>query len=655
LWVGLIGIAATIPLVQTIASAKSVVEIADTATAITVLITEPDNVGSGVILQRQGDIYTVITAAHVVENKVSYKITTPDDRQHEIISSSIRSAPGSIDLAVVKFKSTTKYPTAKLGNCNILKSGMDLYVAGFPGGSKAINELIFVFREGKVTANSNKVLENGYSLVYSNSTLPGMSGGAVLNSDGELVAIHGRGDRDENDIKTGFNLGIPVNRFAMVASNMGVELGGQVAAIPQNTAPKADDYIALSAQKERKGDYQGSVADLDRAIQLDPKNAKTYITRGSLKALKLQDIQEGLADLNRAIQLEPNNSVVYVAYYIRGHLKANELQDIQGGLADLNRAIQLEPNWDASYVARGSIKVEKLQDNQGALSDFNRAIQLDPKDAKTYVKRGNLKALKLQDIHGGLADFNRAIQLDPNHASAYALRGAIKQLSQNDRSGGISDLKQAAKLFQQQGNKEGYQLAIAGLKEIEGNNKKSIDTNSINAESYYGQGNKKADAGSYREIDGFSRSISTSLQKADVNNSQPIATNTSNAESYYSQADKKADSGNYREAIEDFSRSIALDARHAQAYVGRGRSKYELKDYSGAISDYKQAISIAPQYASAYFNLGLAKAKSNDLKGAISDMQQATKLYQQQGKQQDAQDAIAQIRQWQQTSNNSGF
>jgi hypothetical protein len=46
-----------------------------------------------------------------------------------------------------------------------------------------------------------------------------MSGGVVLNNDGKLVAIHGRGDRDENGAKTGFNLGIPVNRFATVASN----------------------------------------------------------------------------------------------------------------------------------------------------------------------------------------------------------------------------------------------------------------------------------------------------------------------------------------------------------------------------------------------------------------------------------------------------
>jgi S1-C subfamily serine protease len=127
LWTGTMTICATIASVQPqIVIAKNSVEIADTAKAITVLITEPNRVGSGVIIQHQGDIYTVLTAAHVVKNKASYKIVTSDDRSYSVISSSIRSAPGSIDLAVIKFKSTAKYPTAKLGNCNVLKSGMDL-------------------------------------------------------------------------------------------------------------------------------------------------------------------------------------------------------------------------------------------------------------------------------------------------------------------------------------------------------------------------------------------------------------------------------------------------------------------------------------------------------------------------------------------------
>jgi hypothetical protein len=347
-WSGIIGIGATIAIVQlNIASAKSSVEIGEIAKAITVLITEPGSVGSGAILQHQGDVYTVLTAAHVVKAKASFKITTSDDRSYEVISSSIKSAPGSIDLAVVKFKSTANYPTAKLGNCNVLKSGMDLYVGGFPGMSRAITQSVFVFREGKVSANSNKTFENGYSLVYSNDTLPGMSGGAVLNSDGELVAIHGRGDRDTTSgAKNGFNLGIPVNRFATVASNMGIDLGVKVAVIPQNNAPKADDYLASAAQKQGKGDDRGSLTDLDRAIQLDSKNANDYISRGTLKFDKLQDIQGGLVDLDRAVQLDPKSAI---AYNNRGVLQSSKLKDFQRALADYNRAIQIDPQYAIAY------------------------------------------------------------------------------------------------------------------------------------------------------------------------------------------------------------------------------------------------------------------------------------------------------------------
>jgi S1-C subfamily serine protease len=426
LWTGLIGIGATIALVQpNIASAKSSVEIADTAKAITVLITEPDSVGSGVILQHQGDTHTILTAAHVVKNKASLKIITPDDRKYEVISSSIKSAPGSIDLAVVKFKSTVNYPTAKLGNCNLLKSGMDVYVSGFPSGSKAINELIFVFREGKVSANSNKVLEKGYSLVYSNDTLPGMSGGAVLNGDGELVAIHGRGDRDDSGAKTGFNLGIPINRFATVASNMGVNLGGQVAPIPQNTAPKADDYFASAAQKDGKGDNQGALADLNQAIALDPKYANAYFGRGIVN---------------------------------------EKLNDVRGALVDYNQAIALDPRSAYSYNNRGTLKKEKLNDFQGALADYNQAIAIDPKFALAYTGRGVLKYEKLNDVQGALADWNQAIALDPKYARAYTKRGILKAEKLNDLKGAISDMQQAAKLARLQGNTELYELAIELLK-----------------------------------------------------------------------------------------------------------------------------------------------------------------------------------------------
>ncbi len=448
-WVGLMGAAATIPLVQMVATAATAPEIAQTAKAITVKISEPDSQGSGVILKHQGDVYTVLTAAHVVKAKnVTYTIATSDGKQYSVSNSSIRRAAVDIDLAVVEFRAATNYPTAKLGNSNSLTEGMELYVGGFPLATKTITDSIFVFREGKVSANSNKTFEKGYSLVYSNDTLPGMSGGAVLNQNGELVAIHGRGDREitasgDTGAKTGFNLGIPIARFGTIASKLGVTLDTKIAAIPQNSAPKPDDYIALGVQKFEKRDYRGALAELNRAIQLNPKSAIAYSYRGALKGEKLSNIQGALADLNRAIQLNPN---LAEPYSNRGALKGKKLGDIQGALADYDRAIQLNPNLANPYNNRGALKEDKLGDSQGALADYNRAIQLNPNYANPYNNRGALKEDKLGDSQGALADYNRAIQLDPNFAEAYNNRGFLKENKLGDSQGALADYNRAIQL-----------------------------------------------------------------------------------------------------------------------------------------------------------------------------------------------------------------
>ncbi len=469
------------PLIQPIALAeplpwriaKTSVEIGDTARAITVSISEPESVGSGVILQHQGDTYTVLTAAHVLRNKVDYKITTSDDRQYLAISSSIKPAPENIDLAVVKFKATAKYPTAKLGSSGRLKSGMDLYVAGFPAETRVLTKSVFVLREGKVSANSNKTFEAGYSLVYSNDTLPGMSGGAVLNTNGELVAIHGRGDRErlaDNTLggKTGFNVGIPIDRFIALASNLGVRLSQSVAATPPpSTAPKADDYLASAAQKYGNHDYRGALAEYDRVIQLQPNNAIAYNYRGVLK-VKIQDFEGGMADYNHAIQLDANYGE---AYSNRGSLKANKLQDLSGAMADYDLAIELSPKYATAYSNRGKLKV-KNRDIEGGLADYNLAIQHDPTEATYYSYRAFLKILS-SDRQGALADFNRSIELNPSNASVYAKRGDHRYFSRKDRTGGIADLEQAAKLYQQQGNTEQYQKTLTRIKQWQQLNKKA--------------------------------------------------------------------------------------------------------------------------------------------------------------------------------------
>jgi hypothetical protein len=290
LWVG-----TNVVLMQQAVVAKSPQEVARVAKTITVAIKTvgTTNVGSGILLQRQGDVYMVLTAGHVVSKPQGvFMIKTVDGQVHRAIAGSVRLPGSKLDLAVLKFRSSNKYTLVKIGTSNTLEELSPIYVAGFPAESKANGEVViegetFTVTEGKVTGKATKGNEKGYSLIYSNITRPGMSGGPVLNEEGELVAIHGQGDRenDGNGAKTGLNLGIVVERFGAAEVSLGVRSEQQIAALPLSTQLNASDYFVSGYDKNEKGDFRGALADYNQAIALNPKDSATYYNRGLLKKM----------------------------------------------------------------------------------------------------------------------------------------------------------------------------------------------------------------------------------------------------------------------------------------------------------------------------------------------------------------------------------
>jgi tetratricopeptide (TPR) repeat protein len=483
--IALISIVGNIALVYS-AAAKNPVEINSTAKSMTVMISGQDEQGTGVIVQRKGNVYTLLTAAHVLKNE-KYQITTPDNRQYQLIPGSIRKIDGDIDLAIGKFTAIINYPVAKLGNSKVLSGGTEIYVGGFPAATETITESVFVFRKGEVSASSSKAFAGGYSLIYSNDTLSGMSGGPVLNSEAELVAIHGKGDREQSSTgsmgaKTGFNLGIPIDRFLPLAKKIGLSLDAPIAVQPAKPSP-ADDYLAAGLEKERKNDYQGASIEYDRAIEANPRYADAYIGRGFAK-YKLGERSPALTDFNTAIALNPKLARAYVnranmrleskdwkyaimdydkaiglgprfaneidassveAYIGRGVARESWFNSPVGGMVDLNMALIIDPRSLRAYRHRADARLSNLE-FKGAIADYDKALSLSKvKSASDYTGRGLAKS-GLKDYAGAIADYNISLGIDPNRAKTYYDRG-ISKYELNDKIGAIKDLQQAYKLL----------------------------------------------------------------------------------------------------------------------------------------------------------------------------------------------------------------
>lgn len=168
------------------------------AESITVKVLSGDFLGSGILIQRQGSVYKVLTNAHVLRSaNPPYQIQTSDGRVYaanlpkDVKTKYVKSLKGN-DLALLQFRSpNATYPVASLGSASTLSVGNEVFAAGFPFDAEGTQDTGFVFRTGKVSLVLNKALEGGYRIGYTNDIQKGMSGGPLLNHAGEVVAING--------------------------------------------------------------------------------------------------------------------------------------------------------------------------------------------------------------------------------------------------------------------------------------------------------------------------------------------------------------------------------------------------------------------------------------------------------------------------------
>ena len=152
--------------------------------------------GSGFLIQRVQSTYFVLTNSHVITTKFTdpsqnlITIILPDNQRYIGHLSNQYHFP-NYDLALVEFESTATYHLATLHYASFLEVGDRVIGAGFPAQGLSLDPNMLHIAPGRISFKLSKTLEDGYQVGYTSQIVKGMSGGPVINTQGQVVAVNG--------------------------------------------------------------------------------------------------------------------------------------------------------------------------------------------------------------------------------------------------------------------------------------------------------------------------------------------------------------------------------------------------------------------------------------------------------------------------------
>ncbi|TPX29801.1 tetratricopeptide repeat-containing S1 family peptidase [Cylindrospermopsis raciborskii] len=561
-------------------------EVEAKAKKITVKIdSSSESNGSGVIIAKDGDVYTVLTANHVVCERqlvaqpcgnFNYKLMTHDGNVYPIDKSTIQFQPG-VDLAVVKFNSRENYPVATLANYNPTTDDY-VFTTGYPKLKEKSDwrfslGQVYSKERGLLTTTSQLDLPNssagglnsvtqsaaslagGYELVYTTITFGGMSGGPVLDSQGRVIGIHGKsegehaydaitgdsGTSDGNKVQIGNSLGIPTSTFLAVASRINVQ-----PQILETTPPP--QLTATEVESIRN-------AILSVDVTKTNTSASQWLERGN-QLWRLRRYNDSIQAFEQAIEQKPD--FVYLGYYGKGlgHYGNKQYEE---AITAFKQVLESRPDFVPARFYL-SVIYRELKQVDLALTEVDQAIKLQSNDSRLY----NQKFLILMDAKRyaqAEESITKAIEINPI-APFYNNRGVV--YSRNKK----------------------WELALVDFK-------RALEGNPQYAHAY-----------------------------------------ANGAFVYYNK-------GIWNSVISSYTKAIEIDPQYPLYYNNRGVAYYNNEQWQLALNDFSKVVTLEPRYARGYKHLGEVYAQFGDIQKARENLQQAARLFQDQRRNADYRETVS--------------
>ena len=245
--------------------------------------------GSGVIISQDGYI---ITNNHVITGADKIEVTLNDKRTY---TATLIGADPATDLALLKIKEND-LPFITYGNSDEVKIGEWVLVVGNPFNlTSTVTAGIISAKARNINIlgnNTDKNLHPVESFIQTDAAVnPGNSGGALVNTKGELVGINSAIASNTGSY-TGYSFAIPVNIARKVAADL-LEFGEVQRAFIGVSIRDLDAGLAKEKNiSEIKGVYVDGLTMGGSAEEAGVKNGDVILKVGEVNVNNVPELQE---------------------------------------------------------------------------------------------------------------------------------------------------------------------------------------------------------------------------------------------------------------------------------------------------------------------------------------------------------------------------
>ena len=298
--------------------------------------------GSGVVINNEG---LIVTNHHVCKdaNRIEIK-----HYNKEIKNVTVYKYDEVKDILFLKTDDRTLTPIP-YGTSSSLKTGQRIYAVGSPEGyENSISEgIVSGFRTD----------ENNVKLIQMTCPITdGSSGGAVLNTKGELIGLSVSGQHEG-----ALYFAIPVND---IYSMIGIESQYTEVSDPVK-------YYEIGTQANENKNYKDAEVYFSKYLEKFSSDATAYYKRGYAR-FKLKEYKKAISDFSTVLEKSETSE----SFFYRGNCYYS-LKDYKNALADYTKALEQEPDNYDIYYNRGYANF-RLKNYNDAISDWQKAVLLNP-------------------------------------------------------------------------------------------------------------------------------------------------------------------------------------------------------------------------------------------------------------------------------------